>query len=212
MRFDVAHEIQVAVFVQFSRLSILSVALVDLRPDENAVRGQVVDEIMGQHSIRRIGRQHVSPQHPPAEGGRRSGQQHVTGFEAQRPQGNEDKHIKQGRRFEIEGCRLPVGDVDGVRVFPGERILVAKQDQAHENGIYVLRENLTLQRAPDLSRVNQVCEGNTVYVNRGKTHQGATYVLRRPQMLSEARADQAVNTAPLISGSGSGKKFSALKS
>ena len=91
--------------------------LVELRPEQDAVRGHVLDIVAGDHRI--VGRHARGVEHhqQPSERRHRAGEQHVPRLEPQRPQRDEDEDVEQGGHLEIERRGLPVLDVDA----PDER-------------------------------------------------------------------------------------------
>ena len=81
--------------------------LVEFRADQHRVVGHVIDVVAGHH-LGAGGIDRVSRQPGPARGGDQPGGDDIARLEPQRPQRDEDEHIQQRRRFQVEGRRLLV--------------------------------------------------------------------------------------------------------
>jgi hypothetical protein len=80
-------------------------------PISHRVVGHVINIVAGHH-LGPGGIDRVSRQPGPARGGDQPGGDDIARLEPQRPQRDEDEHIQQRRRFQIEGRRLLVLQVE----------------------------------------------------------------------------------------------------
>lgn len=78
--------------------------------------------------------------------------------------------------------------LDGVALQAEDRVLVRSQTLLNQNGIYTY-DGFSLQRASDLSSLQQIDHGSRVYVMEGDTFGGRTFVLIKDQILTTARLD-----------------------
>src|SRR5690606_10222522 len=62
----------------------------------------------------------------------------------------------------------------------GDRVLVKNQEDATENGIYIVVDNDTWVRAPDADSESNVTTGMFTFVEEGETHGGEGWVLITP--------------------------------
>lgn len=70
----------------------------------------------------------------------------------------------------------PGATLDGVNLSPGDRILLAGQNDARENGIYVWQGATTpLIRAPDADAIGEIVDGTLVAVAEG-TNEGTQWI------------------------------------
>lgn len=70
--------------------------------------------------------------------------------------------------------------IDGVELVDGDRVLVKNQEDATENGIYIVVDNDTWVRAPDADSESNVTTGMFTFVEEGETHGGEGWVLITP--------------------------------
>lgn len=72
-----------------------------------------------------------------------------------------------------------VTQLDAVDLVPGDRVLLKDQRDSRENGIWVVGDQYTLHRAPDMRTAQHIVEGAHVLVRRGQHNKDQTFVLRR---------------------------------
>jgi hypothetical protein len=70
--------------------------------------------------------------------------------------------------------------IDGVELVDGDRVLVKNQEDATENGIYIVVDDDTWVRAPDADSESNVTTGMFTFVEEGETHGGEGWVLITP--------------------------------
>jgi len=93
----------------------------------------------------------------------------------------------------------PPSSVDGITIQDGDRILVWKQSNAAENGIYV-SEASDWTRAVDFSIDDDVLNGIQVYVNEGDTYFKTAFALENTGVITLGTTLLVFN--PISSGSG----------
>lgn len=72
----------------------------------------------------------------------------------------------------------PLTTLDGYTLVVGDRILVKNQADAKQNGVYIYSSSTLLTRATDFdnSTANQVVPGDLLFVSRGSTQAGSSWV------------------------------------
>lgn len=80
--------------------------------------------------------------------------------------------------------------IDGVAVVNGDRVLLADQADARENGIYVVEEagnptdEAELERADDFNASDKIVNGVTITVDEGDLHAGTVWKLTTPDPIT----------------------------
>lgn len=93
----------------------------------------------------------------------------------------------------------PVPALDGVAPTAGMRVLLHKQFDPRENGIWVAPyADGAWTRAADLVNARHCVEGATVYVTGGATHRHATFVLRTLSARKRAPGDADIYFVPIM--------------
>lgn len=68
--------------------------------------------------------------------------------------------------------------IDGLEIQPNDRILLSKQDNPYENGIWTVNPHSSWVRTKDLSREEDIIIGSMIYVTEGETYANQTMILQ----------------------------------
>lgn len=113
---------------------------------------------------------------------------------------------KQGfNNFDFkESCRAATTDnkiltdtletqIDGIDIISGNRVLIKSQDNASENGIYVLKDNNKFERADDYNLDTAVHPGNLTYIEEGTINATKYFVLTTTNPISVGQTELTFN-------------------